>query len=79
MTETTTFEESLEGMFLEHLLENKVEISIYLVNGIRLKGVIRKFNNRVILLRNGNIQLIRLDAVSTIMPAAANEELLKKF
>ena len=65
----------MEKTFLESLRKEQVEISVYLVNGIRLKGIISSFNDRVILLRNGNIQMIRLDAVSTIMPTSAVDEI----
>lgn len=72
--ETKNIDDNLEGKFLEHLQKKEIEISIYLVNGIRLKGIIHKFNKNIVLLRNGNIQMIRLDAISTVMPAISDKE-----
>lgn len=74
MEDINNFESGLEGIFLEYLHKEQIEISIYLVNGIRLKGIISKFNKNTILLKNGNIQLIRLEAVSTIMPTSSMDE-----
>ncbi|MBE8181978.1 MAG: RNA chaperone Hfq [Candidatus Portiera sp.] len=74
MTEEEKFAESLEGKFLEQMREDQLEINIYLVNGIRLKGFIDGFNENVILLRNGSVQMVRFDAISTIMPASTAAE-----
>ncbi len=73
--ETKNLDSSLETMFLEHLQKEQIEISVYLVNGIRLKGIIHKFNEKIILLRNGSIQMVRLDAISTIMPASPDKNM----
>ncbi len=73
--EIKNLDSSLETMFLEHLQKEQIEISVYLVNGIRLKGIIHKFNENIILLRNGSIQMVRLDAISTIMPASPDKDI----
>ncbi len=71
MTDAKNFAESLEGKFLAKMREEQLELNIYLVNGIRLKGVIDDFNDSAIFLRNGNVQMVRYSAVSTIMPISA--------
>lgn len=70
MTDAKSFAEGLEGKFLAKMREEQKEINIYLVNGIRLKGVIDDFNESAIFLRNGNVQMVRYNAVSTIMPTS---------
>lgn len=64
-----TTSEDISNTFLKGLQEERKEVSIYLVNGIRLRGYVYKFDDNSILLRNGGIQLIRMNAISTIMPA----------
>lgn len=78
-TEEGKFVESLEGKFLKQMQEEQLEINIYLINGIRLKGIIDDFNKNAILLSNGSVQLVRFDAISTIMPASATADSKKNF
>ena len=58
----------LQDNYLNGLRKEKVPVVIYLVNGTRLKGVITGFDNFVILLKQGNQQLVYKHAVSTISP-----------
>lgn len=61
--------QSLQDPFLNRLRKEKVPVSIYLVNGIKLQGQIESFDQFVILLRNTVNQMIYKHAVSTIVPA----------
>ena len=57
------------GHFLNHVRKNKVPLTIFLVNGVKLQGVVTWFDNFCVLLRrDGHSQLVYKHAISTIMP-----------
>ena len=58
----------LQEPFLNALRKERVPVSIYLVNGIKLQGLIDSFDQFVILLKNSVSQMIYKHAVSTIVP-----------
>ena len=60
---------SLQDPFLNALRRERVPVSIYLVNGIKLQGTIESFDQFVILLRNTVSQMIYKHAISTVVPA----------
>ncbi len=60
---------SLQDQFLNHLRREKVSVTIFLVKGVKLQGIITWFDNFSILLRrDGQSQLVYKHAISTIMP-----------
>jgi host factor-I protein len=59
---------NLQDSFLNSLRKEKVPVVVYLTNGVRLKGVIKGFDNFVIVLKEASEQLIYKHAVSTIVP-----------
>ncbi len=59
---------NLQDRFLNHLRKEKIPVMIYLMNGTRLKGIIKSFDNFVVLLKQGTHQLIYKHAISTIVP-----------
>jgi len=61
--------QSLQDPFLNALRKEKVPVSIYLVNGIKLQGQIDSFDQFVVLLRNSVSQMVYKHAISTIVPA----------
>lgn len=61
--------QSLQEPFLNMLRKEKIPVSIYLVNGIKLQGQIDSFDQFVILLRNSINQMVYKHAISTIVPA----------
>jgi host factor-I protein len=61
--------QSLQEPFLNTLRKEKIPVSIYLVNGIKLQGQIDSFDQFVILLRNSINQMVYKHAISTIVPA----------
>lgn len=63
-----TKSQSLQDNYLNQLRKDKVPVVMYLTNGVRLKGLIKGFDNFVILLKEGSQQLIYKHAVSTIVP-----------
>jgi len=63
--------QSLQEPFLNALRKERVPVSVFLVNGIKLQGQIESFDQFVILLRNTVSQMVYKHAVSTIVPARA--------
>lgn len=61
--------QSLQEPFLNALRKERVPVSIFLINGIKLQGQIESFDQFVILLRSNVSQMIYKHAVSTIVPA----------
>jgi len=60
--------QSLQDNYLNQLRKDKLPVLVYLTNGVRLKGVVKAFDNFVILLKDANQQLVYKHAVSTIVP-----------
>lgn len=62
--------QSVQDVFLNHIRKNKVAVTIFLVNGVKLQGIITWFDNfSVLLRRDAHSQLVYKHAISTIMPA----------
>ena len=61
--------QSLQDPFLNALRKERVPVSIYLVNGIKLQGQIDSFDQFVVLLRNSVSQMVYKHTISTIVPA----------
>ena len=60
---------SLQDPFLNALRKERVPVSIYLVNGIKLQGQVESFDQFVVLLKNSVSQLVYKHAISTVVPA----------
>ena len=61
---------NLQDLFLNKLRKDHMTVTVFLVNGVKLQGIVSWFDNYSLLLkRDGHIQLIYKHAVSTIMPA----------
>ena len=60
--------QSLQEPFLNQLRKERVPVSIYLVNGIKLQGQIESFDQFVVLLKNTVSQMVYKHAISTIVP-----------
>ena len=61
--------QSLQDTFLNHVRKNKVPLTIFLINGVKLQGIVTWFDNFCVLLRrDGHSQLVYKHAISTIMP-----------
>jgi host factor-I protein len=59
----------LQDPFLNALRKEKIPVSIYLVNGIKLQGTIESFDQFVVLLKNSVSQMVYKHAISTVVPA----------
>ena len=62
---------SLQDPFLNALRREKISVSVYLVNGIKLQGIIEAFDQFSVVLRNSVNQMVYKHAISTIVPAKA--------
>ncbi|MEZ7814103.1 MAG: RNA chaperone Hfq [Paracoccaceae bacterium] len=61
--------QSLQDAFLNQVRKSKISVTIFLINGVKLQGVITWFDNFCVLLRrDGQSQLVYKHAISTIMP-----------
>lgn len=61
--------QTLQDPFLNALRKERVPVSIFLVNGIKLQGTIDSFDQFVILLKNNVSQMVYKHAISTVVPA----------
>jgi host factor-I protein len=59
---------NLQDIFLNQMRKEKIPVTMYLVNGARLTGTIKGFDNFVILMKQENQQLVYKHAISTIIP-----------
>ncbi|XOD69976.1 MAG: RNA chaperone Hfq [Sodalis sp. (in: enterobacteria)] len=59
----------LQDPFLNSLRRERIPVSIYLVNGIKLQGQIESFDRFVILLKNTVSQMVYKHAISTVVPS----------
>ena len=63
--------QNVQDVFLNHIRKNKVPVTVFLVNGVKLQGVITWFYNfSVLLRRDAHSQLVYKHAISTVMPTA---------
>lgn len=66
---TTEKPQNLQDTFLNHIRKNKTPVTVFLVNGVKLQGIITWFDNFCVLLRrDGHSQLVYKHAISTVMP-----------
>ena len=62
--------QNLQDAFLNNIRKNKTPVTIFLVNGVKLQGIVTWFDNFSILLRrDGHSQLVYKHAISTVMPS----------
>jgi len=59
---------SLQDSFLSELQKEKVTVSVFLVNGIKLHGIIDEYDDDVITLKNAVTQMVFKHAISTVVP-----------
>ena len=63
--------QNLQDAFLNEVRKQKISLTIFLVNGVKLNGVVSWFDNFCVLLRRDGIsQLVYKHAISTIMPSS---------
>ncbi len=63
--------QNVQDVFLNHVRKSKTPVTVFLVNGEKLQGIITWFDNfSVLLRRDGHTQLVYKHAISTVMPGA---------
>ncbi len=61
---------NMQDTFLNHVRKNKTQVTVYLINGVKLRGIITRFDSFCVMLRRDDLsQLIYKHAISTVMPA----------
>ncbi|MFT9296540.1 MAG: RNA chaperone Hfq [Gluconobacter sp.] len=69
---TSAGRDAVQEVFLQHLHQIEAPVTVFLVNGLKLQGVVAQFDSHTLLLRrDGHVQLIYKHAISTIMPVGA--------
>lgn len=62
--------QNVQDVFLNNIRKNKVPVTVFLVNGVKLQGIVTWFDNFCVLLRrDAHSQLVYKHAISTVMPA----------
>ena len=62
--------QNVQDVFLNHVRKTKNSVTVFLINGVKLQGIITWFDNfSVLLRRDGHTQLIYKHAISTVMPS----------
>lgn len=65
---------NIQDVFLNHLRKRRISATIYLVNGVKIEGYVKGFDNFVVILKDDSQKMIYKHAISTIEPA---EEILE--
>ena len=64
--------QNLQDQFLNHIRKQKTPVTVFLVNGVKLQGIVTWFDNFCVLLRRDqHSQLVYKHAISTVVPARA--------
>ncbi len=64
--------QNVQDVFLNHIRKNKTPVTVFLVNGVKLQGIVTWFDNfSVLLRRDGHTQLVYKHAISTVMPSTS--------
>ncbi|MEQ8510376.1 MAG: RNA chaperone Hfq [Rhodospirillaceae bacterium] len=62
--------QNVQDVFLNTIRKNKIPVTVFLINGVKLQGIVTWFDNFSMLLRrDGHTQLVYKHAISTVMPS----------
>ena len=62
--------QNVQEIFLNSIRKEKIPVTVFLINGVKLQGIVTWFDNfSVLLKREAHVQLVYKHAISTIMPA----------
>lgn len=65
-----TEKQQLQDLFLNYIRKNRIPVTVFLTNGVKLQGVLTSFDNFCVQLRrDGQSQLVYKHAISTVMPS----------
>jgi host factor-I protein len=68
---------NLQDKFLGELSKSGEQVAVFLINGIKLHGVIDTYDDEVIFLKNAITQMVFKHAVSTVVPASHHKNNIK--
>jgi host factor-I protein len=60
---------NIQDLFLNHVRRKRIPVTVYLMNGVKLEGLVKGFDNFVIVLKDENQKMIYKHAISTIEPS----------
>lgn len=66
---------NIQDVFLNYVRKRRISVSIYLMNGVKLDGVIKGFDNFVIIFKDDSQKMIYKHAISTITPSVEISDL----
>ena len=61
--------QNVQDVFLNYIRKNKTSVTVFLVNGVKLQGIVTWFDNFSVLLRRDGHTLVYKHAISTVMPS----------
>ncbi len=80
MTQDKKQQQNVQDVFLNHVRKNKVPVTVFLISGVKLQGIITWFDNFSMLLRrDGHTQLVYKHSISTVMPTTPIQLFEEKF
>jgi host factor-I protein len=66
---------NIQDVFLNYVRKKRISVTIYLINGVKLEGLIKGFDNFVVILKDDSQKMIYKHAISTIEPSEEIEEI----
>lgn len=66
---------NIQDVFLNYVRKKRIPVTIYLVNGVKLEGAIKGFDNYVVILKDDSQKMIYKHAISTIEPSEEIEDI----
>ena len=70
--------QKVQDSFLNALRKERVPVSIFMVNGIKLQGTIESFDQFIVMLKNVTTQVVYKHAISTVMPSSSDRVLAER-
>jgi len=66
---------NIQDVFLNYVRKKRITVTVYLVNGVKLEGVVKGFDNFVIIIKDDSQKMIYKHAISTITPSVEIEDI----
>ncbi|MGA1846929.1 RNA chaperone Hfq [Deferribacter abyssi] len=66
---------NIQDVFLNYVRKKRMPVTVYLINGVKLEGLIKGFDNFVIVLKDDSQKMIYKHAISTISPSEEIDEI----
>lgn len=66
---------NIQDVFLNYVRKKRITVAVYLINGVKLEGVVKGFDNFVIIIKDDSQKMIYKHAISTITPSIEIEDI----